>query len=124
VPIVVGQDQLLAQLAIPRGTPALSQARAINIAEGYVPAWRQASAVTARYVALTLRSSSGTVAWGVQGRRVWLVQFTGARYAPVAYPESDCACDRSFQPPSTAVALDAQSGTLVTDYGFPAPAPR
>jgi|GEM_PF-1009058 len=118
--IIVGQDRLTAQDASLPDQPALPRSQAVTIAKGYVPTWQQASAVTARYVALTLHANTGKVAWGVQNRPVWLVEFAGARYAPPAYPESDCACDRTFQPPNTAVAVDAQTGALVIDYGFPA----
>lgn len=116
--VIVGEDQLSAQVADLRGTPEVPPAQAVTIAERYAPAWQQASSVTTRYVTLTLRSSDGKVAWGVQGRTVWLVSFKGARYAPEGYPESKCACDRQFQPPNTAVAVDARTGALVIDYGF------
>jgi len=116
-PIVIGQDTLAAQVSTLSGTPALPAQRAVAIAKGYVTTWPQASAIRPRYVALTLRTTTGTVAWGIQNRPVWLVEFPGARYAPAAYPESACACDRTFQPPNTDVAIDAQNGALVMDYG-------
>lgn len=116
--IVVGQDRLLAEDAALSGAAAIPSAQAVQIAKQYVPIWAQARAVTARHVALTLRSNEGKVAWGVQDRAVWLVEFAGVRYAPPADPNSECACDRLFQPPNTAVAVDAHSGELVIDYGF------
>ncbi|HEY8744285.1 MAG TPA: hypothetical protein VIU62_14405, partial [Chloroflexota bacterium] len=119
--IVIGQDKLAAQVTSLSGTPAVPAQQAVAIAKGYVTTWPQASAIRPRYVALTLRTSTGTVAWGIQNRPVWLVEFPGARYAPAAYPESACACDRTFQPPNTDVAIDAQTGTLVMDYGLADP---
>ena len=84
----------------------------------------RASAIRPRYVALTLRTTTGTIAWGIQNRPFWLVEFPGARYEPAANPDSECACDRTFQPPNTDVAIDAQTGALVVDYGMADPAAR
>lgn len=115
---MIGQDKLTAQVTSLRGTPSVPAQQAVATAKGYVTTWPQASAIRPRYVALTLRTTAGTVALGIQNRPVWLVEFPGARYAPAAYPESDCACDRTFQPPNTDVAVAAQNGTLVMDYGL------
>lgn len=115
--VIVGQDKLVAREWPLAGVPALAEARALTIAEHYVATRQQASGITTRYVALTLQADDGTIAWGIDKRPVWLVQFVGARYAPVAYPESDCACDGLFQPPNTDVAVDARTGSLVIDYG-------
>lgn len=117
-PVIVGQESLTAQVSTLSGTPTLLSKQAVTIAERYVTSWAQAKSITPRYVALTLRSTQGNVAWGIRRHPVWLVEFAGARYAPAAYPESDCACDRLFQPPNTAVAIDAQTGALVMNYGF------
>jgi hypothetical protein len=118
--IVVGEDTLAAQVIPLSGTPALPAPQAVAVARHYVTAGSLPGDIRPRYVALTLRTNTGTVAWGIQNRPVWLVQFPGARYAPAAYPESACACDRTFQPPNTDVAIDAQTGSLVMDFGLTA----
>lgn len=118
--IVVGEDRLAAQVITLSGTPALPALQAVAVAKRYVTTWSQSGDIRPRYVALTLRTNTGTIAWGIQNHPVWLVQFPGARYVPVAYPESGCACDRTFQPPNTDVAIDAQTGALVMDFGLTA----
>lgn len=62
-------NSLTAQMQALAGQATISQQQALTDAEVYVPKWGQASAVTAAYVALTLRDGNGQVADSAQNAR-------------------------------------------------------
>jgi hypothetical protein len=85
--------------------PALDEAAARQRAAPYVPEAAQATAVQARYVALTLADQP------IQERPVWLVTFVGAPLEP-----EGCDCHGPLAA-STVIALDGQTGALVLVAG-------
>lgn len=93
----------------PAGSPAIDEATARRQAAPYVAGAPQATAVQARFVALTL--ATDRQAWNFQARPVWLVTYAGVPFMP-----EGCAC---HTPPTanTVVALDGHTGELVLVYG-------
>src|SRR5579859_2246708 len=106
---VIDQTFLTVQETHPRGAPALSRERAIDVAQRYAHTnalpLDKATSVAARYVALTLRTSEGKTLEGVGARKVWLVTLSGVAYEPPgADAPGSCTCAEAYRRPSTAVA--------------------
>lgn len=115
--VVIGQEQATAVLAATSGQPALPREQAIRLAERQATGWPVATAVTARYLRLTLRDRDGTVRAGLDGRPVWLVTFVGLAFLPPNAPEPGCPCKGYYQRANTAAAVDARTGDVVAVFG-------
>jgi hypothetical protein len=85
--------------------PAISEGVARSRAAQAVPGATQASAVQARFVALTLETESAA-------RQVWLVTYIGVPFVP-----SGCTCHVTAEPDDTVVAVDGQTGAVVLLFG-------
>ncbi len=117
--VVVGRDTFVTTITGLRGASPVMGNSLMTAAQQYAPNWQQATKVSSRYVAITMRTPDGAAAWGVQSRPVWLVTFQGAPYALAGLSQSSCSCAEFLKAPSTAVALDAQDASLVVAYGLP-----
>ena len=85
--------------------PAISEATARTQAAQAVADVQAATAIQARFVALTLETEQTT-------RRVWLVTYSGVAFAP-----SGCTCHVNGETPNTIVAVDGQTGAVVLLFG-------
>lgn len=116
--IVIGNQIVQAEMVGAASQPALDRSQAVALATRYVPTAAAASAVEASHVSLTLVNSDGSDVQGIKARPVWLVVFKGANYNPLPALASSCPCGTYYVRPSTAVALDASSGSLVATFGL------
>ncbi len=85
--------------------PAISEATARIQAAQVIADAQAATAIQARFVALTLETDQTT-------RRVWLVTYSGVAFAP-----NGCTCHVSGETPNTIVAVDGQTGAVVLLFG-------
>jgi hypothetical protein len=98
--------------------PAIDQDRAIAVATSHLAASTSQPKVSqARYVTLTLWDSSGQVVRGIRDRPTWLVDYQGVAYVPSSTASSVCACNVLNQRANTLVAVDANTGELMTVLG-------
>lgn len=87
------------------GHPAITATAAQTQADKSVPNAAKATAVEARYVALTLDTDKTT-------RNVWLVTYSGVEFSP-----SGCTCHVDMTTPNTVVAVDGQTGAVTLYFG-------
>jgi len=123
----VGHDQAVIEQRIvvvesiaATGQPSISEADAETAATRALATSSKPTSVDARYVVLTIRNEDGSVAWGFQSRPAWLVTFHGIGYPLAAASASDCSCSAYYWRPSTVVALDAATGTVLVRMGVTA----
>jgi hypothetical protein len=97
-------------------TPSVSRQRALAEAGKYVAGSAQATAVSARYVRLTLpRQTATDNNQPIQDRAVWIVSYAGV---PFSGPQN-CECAAVTAQPNTSVVLNATDGRLVAWFGSP-----
>jgi hypothetical protein len=96
----------------PSGETAIDQAAAMMRAGQLLTRTDEASAVRARRMLLTLRTSGGAVAF--EPRHVWLVVYEGRKYDA----SLGCTCYTQSQP-NTTVVLDARDGQALMTFGSP-----
>jgi len=96
------------------GTPGVSQQRALAEAGKYVAGATQATAISARYVRVTLpHQTAADTHQPIEDRAVWLVSYAGV---PFSGPQN-CECAGITAQPNTSVALDAADARLVAWFG-------
>lgn len=98
------------------GTPPISRQQALAAGGKYVAGSAQATAVSARYVRLTLpRQTAADDNQPIQDRAVWLISYAGV---PFSGPQN-CECAAVTAQPNTSVVLEAADGRLVAWFGSP-----
>jgi hypothetical protein len=85
--------------------PTITATAARTQADKAVPNAAKATAVEARYIALTLQADNVT-------RNVWLVTYNGVEFSP-----SGCTCHVDMTTPNTVVAVDGQTGAVALSFG-------
>lgn len=92
------------------GTPGIDEATARARSVEHVPGAARASAVEARFVALTMATDREV--WTFQSRPVWLIIYAG-----VPFVAENCACRGGQELADTVVVLDGRDGEFVLVYG-------
>jgi hypothetical protein len=115
--VLIDQQTLIVESAPGEGNPQIDQTRAMMLAVAYLPGSAHPSGVQSRYVVLTLRDASGSVAGAVSSQPAWLITFPGAAYIPSSTSASVCSCPAIYQRPNTVVAIDARTGALIALLG-------
>jgi len=85
--------------------PTITATAARTQADKAVPNAAKATAVEARYIALTLQADNVT-------RNVWLVTYNGVEFSP-----SGCTCHVDMTTPNTVGAVDGQTGAVALSFG-------